>query len=213
MGIAENIKRLRTGADLTQAKLAEMVGVTRATVTQWETGWSQPRMGAVEKLASAFGVPLSAIVDDDSRPSLPKGAVAVRGSSAMVPVRVLGRTHAGAAMDEEECGLEMEVPRSVAEAHPGCFLLKVEGDCMDRRFPDGCMVLVDPRMEPRNGMAVVAEFEDGTSVLRCYLRGQSTVVLAADSHADHDDIVLTGEAPVRTVGVAVWFQSEKDERE
>ena len=47
MGLAENIRKFRTDADLTQAKLADLVGVTRATVTQWETGWSQPRMGAV----------------------------------------------------------------------------------------------------------------------------------------------------------------------
>ena len=51
MGLAENIRKFRTDADLTQAKLADLVGVTRATVTQWETGWSQPRMGAVEKLS------------------------------------------------------------------------------------------------------------------------------------------------------------------
>ena len=70
MGLADNIKRLRTNADLTQAKLAEMVGVTRATVTQWETGWSQPRMGAIEKLAEVFGVSLAALVSENTLPIL-----------------------------------------------------------------------------------------------------------------------------------------------
>lgn len=66
MGLADNIRKLRTDADLTQAKLAEMVGVTRATVTQWETGWSQPRMGAIEKLADVFGVSLATLVSEGS---------------------------------------------------------------------------------------------------------------------------------------------------
>ena len=64
MGIAENIRRLRKEYGYTQEQLAEKVGVTRATVAQWEIGWSQPRMGAVTRLAEIFAVPLSGIVDD-----------------------------------------------------------------------------------------------------------------------------------------------------
>lgn len=54
MAISKNIKRLRMNRDWTQEQLAEKVGVTRSTVTQWETGWSKPRMGAVEKLAAGY---------------------------------------------------------------------------------------------------------------------------------------------------------------
>ena len=73
MAIADNIKRLRLKRDWTQEHLADLVGVTRSTVTQWETGWSQPRMGAVEKLAAAFGVSVADMVDDGQR-ELPRGA-------------------------------------------------------------------------------------------------------------------------------------------
>lgn len=63
MDIANNIKRLRSERDWTQEQLAEKVGVTRPTITQWESGWSQPRMGKVEKLAEVFGVPKSEIIE------------------------------------------------------------------------------------------------------------------------------------------------------
>ena len=214
MSVATNIKRLRARASMTQGDLASKLGVASSTVTQWENGWSSPRMGMVQKLAGVFGVSSADIVSDvDASASLIAGSRNVVGTSAMVPVRVLGRTHAGERMDEDESDYEIEFPSGVVSHHPGCFALKVEGDCMNKRYPDGCVVLVDPSMQPTNGRAVVAEFEDGRSLLRCYYRGQSSLMLCADSFSEYEDIILTGDNPVRLIGVVVWFQAEKEETE
>ena len=98
MGLAENIKKFRTDADLTQAKLAELVGVTRATVTQWETGWSQPRMGAVEKLSEVLGISMSELVDDDNNTRRVPGAITPpEPRRAYLPL--LGKVHAGDAQE------------------------------------------------------------------------------------------------------------------
>lgn len=213
MSVGTNIKQLRDRAGMTQEELADKLGVARSTVTQWENGWSNPRMGMVQKLAGVFHVTSSDIVSDGPvKSTLPANAIPVRGTSAMVPVRVLGRTHAGERMDEDESDYEAEFPEGVVSRHPRCFALKVEGDCMNRRYPDGCHVLVDPDIEPSNGRAVVAEFEDGRSVLRCYYRGQSSLMLTADSFSEYEDIILTGDDPVRLIGVVVWFQAEKEEQ-
>ena len=97
MGISQNIKRLRKQACMTQVELAEKLDVARSTITQWETGWSSPRMGMVQKLAGVFGVTSAEMLAEPT--DLPDGAMPVRGSSAMVPLRVLGATHAGERMD------------------------------------------------------------------------------------------------------------------
>ena len=56
MGINSNIRKLRKRAGLTQEELAEKLEVARSTITQWETGWSSPRMGMIQKLSGVFGV-------------------------------------------------------------------------------------------------------------------------------------------------------------
>lgn len=212
MGVRENIIELRRRYEITQEELAKIAGVSRGAVSQWEGGFSEPRMGAIQRIADHYGLLKSNIIEDGGMMTpLPANAIPVRGTSAMVPVRVLGSTHAGKRMDEYESDYEVEFPEGVVSSHPGCFALKVEGDCMNRRYPDGCMVLVDPAMEPRNGLAVVAEFEDGRSLLRVYMRGSSTLMLTADSFSEYDDIIVKpDDPPVRTVGVVIWFQSAQD---
>lgn len=64
MAVSSNIKRLRERANMTQGELADRLGVARSTVTQWENGWSSPRMGMVQKLAGVFRVSTSEIVAD-----------------------------------------------------------------------------------------------------------------------------------------------------
>ena len=78
---------------------------------------------------------------------------------------------------------------------------------MDNVIPEGYDVVVDPDAEPSNGSVVVVEMPDGRAVMRRWLRGGQTLVLAADSHAEHDDIVVRwDDGPVRVVGRVVWSQ-------
>ena len=214
MSIAKNIKRLREAHDMTQEELAKAIGMSRPAVTQWETGWSQPRMGTIEKLADFFKVSKLEIIgdDDDRAASLPKGAMPIYSSGeATVPLLTLGRVHAGELTDEEEAEGRVEVPASVCSRHPRAFALVVEGNCMDRVIPEGAHVLVDPDREPRNGSIAVVETEGYRAVMRRWYRGSSTLMLAADSHEDQDDMVFgVDDGPVRVVGTVVWWQAPEE---
>lgn len=64
MGVRENIIRLRTLSAMTQEEFGAIAGVTRSAVSQWEGGFSEPRMGNIKKLAAHFNIPKSWIVDD-----------------------------------------------------------------------------------------------------------------------------------------------------
>lgn len=214
MSIADNIRRIRSASGLNQEEFGKIAGVSSMAVSQWENGRAVPRMGAVQKIADHFHISKGEVIDEESdRHPLPVNAIHVRGTSAMVPVRVLGRTHAGDRMDEDGSDYEVEFPEGVVSHHPGCFALRVEGDCMNRRYPEGSHVFVDPDMTPWNGCSVAAELPGYEGVLRAYYKGNSSLMLCADSFSEYEDIILTGEDPVRLIGVVVWFQAEKEEGE
>lgn len=64
MSISENLKKIRERYDLTQQELAEIAGVTNKAVSAWETGQKEPRMGAIEKIATRFNLKKSNIIED-----------------------------------------------------------------------------------------------------------------------------------------------------
>lgn len=207
---------------MTQADLAEVAGVTKNAVSQWENGRAEPRMGAIERMAACYGLKKSYLIEDGGMdlidpvtkkprdPSvLPADALPVYSSGeATVPLLALGRVHAGELSDEEAAEGRVEVPASVLERHPRAFALAVEGDCMDRVVPEGAHVLVDPDREPGNGSIAVVETEGYRAVMRRWYRGSSTLMLSADSFSEHDDLIFgPDDGPVRVVGTVVWWQA------
>lgn len=64
MDISSNIKKLRDRYGLTQQELAEIAGVTNKAVSSWESGASEPRMGAIEKIAKRFNIKKSNIIEE-----------------------------------------------------------------------------------------------------------------------------------------------------
>lgn len=53
---AKNLKELRMDANLTQAMLAEKMGVSQRSVSNWELGARQPDYDTLLKLARLFDV-------------------------------------------------------------------------------------------------------------------------------------------------------------
>lgn len=220
MGIPENIDALLVKFDLKPENLARIAGVTAATVSRWRTGQiDNIRKTNLDRICEALEIEPDDILSSsvglaakEHGRALPEGAMPVYSSGeATVPLLTLGRVHAGELTDEEEAEGRVEVPASVCSRHPRAFALLVEGNCMDRVIPEGAHVLVDPDREPRNGSIAVVETEAYQAVMRRWYRGSSTLMLAADSHEDQDDMVFgVDDGPVRVVGTVVWWQAPEE---
>lgn len=63
--IPQQITLLRSRFGWTQQELADRIGFSKQTISNWETGLKVPRMGAIQKMADLFGVSMSFIIDGD----------------------------------------------------------------------------------------------------------------------------------------------------
>jgi transcriptional regulator with XRE-family HTH domain len=62
--VGQNLKRLRTRGGYSLEQLAQLSGVSRAMLSQIELGRSIPSINIAFKIARAFGVPFSALLDE-----------------------------------------------------------------------------------------------------------------------------------------------------
>lgn len=209
MSTGANIRRLREQRGLTQEQLGKMVDVSRSTITQWERGWTTPRMGNVQLLAGALGVSTADIIADELPPS--NAIKPATPKPAYAPL--LGRVHAGEAREPDVLQDAIPVPYEIIHRHPQGYFLQVEGDCMDNVYPEGCYILIDPEQRPSNGSIAVVSIDGADYVMRRLYRGANTLILSPDSHnAEHEDMVFaaTTEHTVEFHGTVVWFQSSKE---
>ncbi len=106
--IGQRIAELRKQKDLTQAELADMLGVTHQAVSQWERSETLPDILTLPKIAQIFGEDINAILGLEE----PKGS-AESGADASFP-ETAGEAAPG---DEtEKAGEEAEVPAVTADA-------------------------------------------------------------------------------------------------
>ena len=63
---AQTIKRLREEKGMTQARLAEMIGISDKTVSKWETSRGLPDISLMEPLAKALGVSVMELMSGET---------------------------------------------------------------------------------------------------------------------------------------------------
>lgn len=75
MKLSENITQLRRAMGLSQEQLAEQVGVSRQSISKWETGQSAPELEKLVLLSKVFGVSTDTLLGNaDAEPEAPETA-------------------------------------------------------------------------------------------------------------------------------------------
>ena len=65
--IGNFLKSLRKEKELTQEQIAEIFGVSRRTVTRWETGTNMPDLDVLVEIADYYDVDLREIFDGERK--------------------------------------------------------------------------------------------------------------------------------------------------
>ena len=223
MTIADNIRRIRRAAGMTQDEFGRLADVSSMAVSQWENGRAIPRMGAVEKLSSALRIAKSEIIEDVVVPD--SAIIAARdhdrfssrsfsvkaASAAKVPL--VGSTHAGKPHlpeDRDEFP-EVLVPQFLLDRDPDSYALEVDGDCMDRICPPGMVAIVQPGIPAKSGDVVVATIDGADSIMRRMTVINGDLILSPESHnPEHVNLYITAQddRQVKVEHVA-YFQSRE----
>ena len=62
--ISANVKKLMEHLNLSMSEFARNAGVSKATISRWFSEEKTPRLDMIEKIASAYNVPLDYFIDD-----------------------------------------------------------------------------------------------------------------------------------------------------
>lgn len=217
---ARNISALLDRESMSQTELAKRIGVSITTVNGWIRRGVQPFPASVESIRSAFGLSNDDLLSESAGlyaqlhglVGKPSGAIAAKEPrKAYAPL--LGRIHAGDAVEPDVLDDEIPIPWDVWDRHRSGYFLQVEGTCMNRVYPDGCYVFIDPDMEPSSGSIAAVSIDGADYIMRRLYVGANTCILSPESFdPEWRDIVITAGSghEVDMAGTVVWFQPERE---
>ena len=91
MSLGNTISRLRTEHNLSQEDLAAALGVSRQSISKWETDASTPELEKLIKLSETFGVSLDELVlDKKPQPEQPAAPVPPVQKQAFPTRKIVG---------------------------------------------------------------------------------------------------------------------------
>lgn len=145
------IHELRLRRKITQQQLADHLGVGKATVSRYESGEIDLPVHRLTELALLLGVETSALLRLAETGNLEDGPP-LHGSVPLISWVQAGDWQD--VIDHLQPGQGERIETSYrAKAHT--YALRVRGDSMEPKFPEGCIIIVEPEEAAAPGKYVV----------------------------------------------------------
>ena len=127
-----NLKSARKKAGLTQAEVAEHIGITQNAYSYWENGKVKIDNESLAKLSKLYGVTIDYLM-----------GISEQSQNGVVSIPVLGAVPAGIPLEAIEDVIDYEeIPKSLLSGGREYFALQVKGDSMYPEFLQGDIVIV-----------------------------------------------------------------------
>lgn len=208
--------RLVDKSGYTDAEVGRRLGVNRSTIGRWKSGEQSPPLSKIKDIAALFGVNPMVFVDENANSTREViaesnetyNAVPTKGTSSKVPL--YGSIAAGQPLEMIVVEDYIEIPASIAERYPKAFLLRVNGDSMNKIVPNGAYALIEPTEEIKNGEVAAVTVNGYDATLKRFFRLQNTVALEPDSYnKDHVAKIYNSDevSSLKVIGKMVWYMS------
>ena len=191
--IGENIRYLRKREGYSQQHLARKLNIKQASVSNWESGKTNPDMKSLAQLAQIFNVPMEYFLQDQPHRELDS----IRITRNAVPI-----------IGEIACGTPITAEQNIeeyADLPEGChadFALKCKGDSMEPTFLDGDLVLIRQTPDFENGQIVAIGIEGEATLKHAYHQGEH-IICVSDNPAYAPQTFPAQEVTI--YGLAVGF--------
>lgn len=139
--LAKNLKRFIKINDVDRNEIANAIGVSYSTLSDWINAYYYPRIDKIEALANYFKISKSDLIEDI--PS-DKNLRLKSMDKHVVRVPLLGKIPAGIPLEaiEDEYTVDYEeVPYEWTNGQKEYFALKINGDSMEPQYNDGDVVV------------------------------------------------------------------------
>nr|DAQ50574.1 MAG TPA: Repressor protein CI [Caudoviricetes sp.] len=194
---SEQLKMLRNKKRLSQAKLADELGVSASTVAMWESGEREPKnYETLELIADYFNVNME---------------VLLTGKLSPTKIPVLGRVIAGIPIEAVEEIIDYEeIPQSMAK-NGEYFALQIKGDSMEPKFSAGDVVIVRKQEDVDNGDIAIVLVNGNEATVKKIRKFDGGINLIP-TNSNYDVITYTNaqieQLPVRIIGKVVELRAK-----
>lgn len=209
---------------VTQREVADILGLSPQAISAWERGRVSPDVEQLETIAKHYGFPVELFMIEHGilrgidhvtlkyRPD-PQMARQIEERShpytADVTAPLYGSIAAGKPIEEQPVTNRLWVPPDLLEHHPRAFYLKVDGESMNKLYPNGSYALVDPDSEPFSGDVAALNVNGHNATIKRVLLGSSSITLVPESHDDSfSDEIFDQTRPdtvtVTLIGKVIW---------
>ena len=201
-------RQIRKEKHLTQKEVAESLGVTHATVSNWERGLNLPETPMAKKVAALFGVTVDELLTG-KKEAYPVEIQYVPSdrTKKFIRVPVLGRIPAGIPIEAIEDVEDWEdFPISETVQGKQYFGLKIKGDSMEPEYRDGDTIIVQQQERCNSGddCAVMVNGDDATfKRVRLQENGMTLQPLNSKYEPRYFSANEVQSLPVRILGVVV----------
>lgn len=177
MNTQTKLKRIMEAKGLTANALAEMSEVPQPTISRILNGnHGDPRTNTLAKLASALGCTVAELRGDEiegqltaivNNHTIPGNEVTTARPVRQVPLITWA---VAAKWPSSTRGVDKKKDETVTTSYQGStqlYALRVQGDSMEPKFPDGCTIFIEPDETPKHGSFVIVKKAD---LKECILR-------------------------------------------
>ena len=195
--IAQNISSYLEKIGKTQLDLADYMGVSQATISNWCKGVKLPRMDKIDKICSFFNIKRSQLMEQESE---------VIYKCQANRIKVYGSVPAGIPLEAIEDVVDWEdIPLDWSAGGNEFIGLRVKGDSMAPKYVDGDIVIVKIQPDCESGQDAVIYVNGYEATLKKLIKKTDCIILQPLNPSyepkvyDYND----EDNPIKILGVVV----------